>query len=151
MGHKYQFKNNGFRIIKKPLSSIVISVSFIMAIVFVGMLISCEYDFLQALSVLIMIPAVVLIMLVFFSGYFMYIYFTFTLDGEMIHIKKRFQNYEIPLNQLTSIRVSMTDRQQNYIQFRTKDQVITLLLVGSGGRFMYAEFIQVINELKKRL
>jgi len=147
----YKFTNNGFRIILKPLISLTIVITFIMLIVFIGMLISIEYSYLDALKVLLMIPAVDLIMFIFFSVYFLFIYFTFEIKDNTITVSKWFKKHKIIINDIESIDVSLKFRQQNYIVLKTSNVSVKLLLVGAGGRFMYDEFFKVIDEIKTQI
>lgn len=147
----YKFSNNGFKIIWKPLTGLTIVVSFIMLIVFIGMIISKEYDYLDALKVLVIIPAIDIIMLIFFSIYFLVIWFSFELEGSSIVIGKWIKKYKFNLNDIESIDVSLKYREQNYILLKTSNLSIKLFLLGTGGRFMYDDLFKVIDEIKTNI
>jgi hypothetical protein len=144
----YTFTNNGFRIIMKPLTGITIGITFITIIPFIGMLISSKYDYLQALSILIMIPAVVLIMAIFFSVFFLSIYFKFQITENQIIISRYFRKRVISIDDLQSIETCLKFKQSNYVKLNYNEAFIKLNLIGSGGRFIYDEFFIVIDELK---
>jgi hypothetical protein len=145
---KYVFKNNGFKILWKPMSALLMFSSLLFTAVFIGMVISDQYTLLESLKVFIMVPAVNLLMLLFFSTYFFLIYFVFIIEEEEIRIITRFHEYTVNKKDVTSVVLNLKVNEQHKLVIKTDEQKITLYLIGQGGRFIYKEFFERIKKLK---
>jgi signal transduction histidine kinase len=148
MNEKYVFKNNLFKIILKPISSISFIVFVTIFIVFIGMSISAQYTLIESLKVLLMIPATIILITIFFSIYAIIIYFTFEIIDNKLIVKTWFHTYKIDLNDIVYIKINKLDRQA-WLKIKTNKKQIKLYLVGPGGQSLYKEFFSVLEELKK--
>jgi len=145
--NQYRFTNNGFRIIMKPMSAMLIftSVVFIAVCLFMGL--SGSYSWETSLKVLLMIPAINAILFLFMSVYFVLVYFTFTIDNDKIVIKKWFQTIELYRSDIIHIQIDLLVDGQNKIVVKTVDRTIKLYILGQGARAMYDEFFYVLKEI----
>lgn len=150
MRKNYKFKNNGFKILWKQISVMSLISIIVFTIVFLIMIISSKYTFIQSAKVLLMIPAVIMIMVLFFSIFFISFYFTFEVSNNEIKIHKGMKKYCIKISEIKKIDINKYDR-QSWMKIKTSNQLIKLNLVGPGGHKLYTEFFSVIDEIQNMI